>query len=165
MDCKVKKQLFTIESVKARCNKVCCNNDTCQYWDLFQTPKPDGKNKEELLQEWQKKKTRASCVESCSMFFINQVSNIASQYFVKKGIKFVEEKVKKTIDLGTQSEDYNYILMSCFTGFGSDSVKTLNIFSQSKPAMETCEALYRGGTEFAVDTLKKAVGDYNNNKN
>lgn len=52
----------------------------------------------------------------------------------------------------------NFMLVSCFTGYGTASLVELNIFSEARPSYETCAqvvANYR--PKFTVENLRKAV--------
>merc|ERR1712232_554037 len=61
----------------------------------------------------------------------------------------------------TNAEIYNYILVSCFTGWGTASVQTLDEYHSSVPNISTCESLYPNGSEYALDTLQTAVDAHN----
>lgn len=54
-------------------------------------------------------------------------------------------------------EHYNYILVSCFTGWGSVSVKFLNEYSKELPNMSTCEGLFPSHAKYGLATLDAMV--------
>lgn len=65
------------------------------------------------------------------------------------------------VDLAnTNSNVYNYVLVSCFTGSGSASIIELNDYKEDKPDISTCEALYPSGSEYSLNNLQIAVNNY-----
>jgi hypothetical protein len=66
-----------------------------------------------------------------------------------------EKKSQQEVDLiaKTAAEKYKYLLIKCFTGWGSKSVIMVNRFQEAKPEISYCEGLYPNGTDYAVDKL------------
>jgi hypothetical protein len=59
------------------------------------------------------------------------------------------------IELVTRS----YLLVSCFSGFGTDSVKSLNEYVVNQPSMALCENQIPSASKYGLDALNKAVNE------
>ena len=60
----------------------------------------------------------------------------------------------------TKAENYNYVLVSCFTGWGSASVKFINEYYENAPSMSVCKQLFPSTSEYGVEKLNTAVDNY-----
>ena len=69
------------------------------------------------------------------------------------------------ISLATTSNDYNYVLVSCFTGWGTASVKLINEYTTTTPDMQTCRDMFPSTSIYAVQKLRTAVTEYNRMQN
>jgi len=57
-------------------------------------------------------------------------------------------------------EHYNYILVSCFTGWGTVSVKFLNEYTKEHPKMSTCEGLFPHHAKYSLRNLDAVVDSH-----
>lgn len=59
---------------------------------------------------------------------------------------------------------HSYLLVSCFTGFGTDSVVSLNEYVVDQPTMALCENQIPEGSRWGLIGLEKAVVEVNAKK-
>lgn len=69
------------------------------------------------------------------------------------------------ISLVSTSNDYNYVLVSCFTGWGTASVKLINEYTTTTPDIKTCRDMFPSTSVYSVQKLRTAVTEYNRMQN
>ena len=154
--CKNRLVSFVLNTIEAKCQNSCCGG-ICSLNIL--APKNDKKQDSNTL-------STQTCIKSCRHIFSQTVNNISQDFFNSRQIIF-DQKTKpkeKNMMLNSSTNQQEYLLISCFTGFGTSSIIYLNKYLAIKPKMTECENLFPDGSEFGLDKLQKAVTDYNAKK-
>lgn len=72
-------------------------------------------------------------------------------------------KSEEIILATTNSESYNYILVSCFTGWGTRSIKYFNEYVENEPTIDICKNMFPSNSDYSVESLQIAVDNYEKN--
>jgi len=103
---------------------------------------------------------KKDCVDVCKSALSNS-KNLAAVDLVEQPA----ELARKEEDSGLELFTYNYVLVSCFSGFGTDSMKSLNEYVVNQPTMALCEEQIPQGSTYGLNALDKAVTAANAKKN
>ena len=173
----------TKKMLKKQKNAIVIQIAKCENSRKFQTALARYKTEKDLVDSQHKKAKEDSCyapkkcMSSVAMQELNGViqgcklgRNYKQFKKLKKEHKHLVELATKRLDLSTnlieRSEilladswsGFNYILLNCFTGWGSASVQLLNTYTQNAPSISTCEALFPAGSEHPVCSRLNGTG-------
>lgn len=99
----------------------------------------------------------SDCAQECK----NALGNPPPKEDQKIGLFGGESDLAKR---GLELVTHSYLLVSCFSGFGTDSVKSLNEYVVNQPTMALCENQIPGASKYGLDALDKAVTEANAKK-
>jgi len=66
-------------------------------------------------------------------------------------ILFAETTKRKDIDLELGENELNYQLISCFTGWGTSSVKGINKYYSNAPNISLCKKMFPENSQYSVE--------------
>jgi len=140
------------EFINKMCTQQACGNVECPDNDVTKKSKENCvKQRNSLLQNYNKWMQKSLENEGDSKRILSQKSAKARKNY--------------SIELGnTNAADYDYVLVSCFTGWGTASVKFINEYTKNVPNMSVCKQLFPSSSLYSVESLNKAVDDYYLNK-
>lgn len=97
ISCQKNKDSFMKNSVWTYCNKVCCNNTTCDFNDQFIVKNSSSRSV-----------SRSSCLNNCSYLFNKKVDDFTYKFFKEKGIKL--SNTEQTLQINLAAAPYNKLI-------------------------------------------------------
>jgi len=104
-------------------------------------------------------KNKLTLSSNLSAISDGKINNISQLQSLKKELgikdkdkkKSLEIKGEENLDLATiKTDDWKYILVSCFTGWGTASEIVVNQYLKEMPDISYCQGLYPAGTEYSI---------------